>query len=161
MDHSMLLIQKKEEYGELFIPDKSMKVRCFLAIFMAIMMLVSCKNNTTVPETNTDSGLAVYKQNCLSCHQSDGSGVPNMYPPLINTEWVTKNNDRLISLILNGISGEIEVNGVKYNSVMPAFDYLTNKQVADVLTYIRSNFGNNAQPITPEEVQQIREIQKK
>lgn len=101
-------------------------------------------------------GKKVYNSFCLACHMADGSGVPGMHPPLIQTDWVTGDKERLIDLTLNGMSGKIEVNGETYNSIMPPHSHLSDKQIADVLTYIRQSFGNNASEVTLEEVQKVR-----
>jgi len=101
-------------------------------------------------------GKKVYNSVCLACHMADGSGVPGMHPPLIETEWVNGDKERLIKITLEGISGKLEVDGEQYNSIMPPHSHLSNKQIADVLTYIRGSFGNSANEITPEEVQEVR-----
>jgi mono/diheme cytochrome c family protein len=101
-------------------------------------------------------GKKVYQSFCLACHMADGSGVPGMHPPLIQTDWVTGDKERLIDITLNGMSGKIEVNGETYNSIMPPHSHLSDKQIADVLTYIRKSFGNDASEITVTEVQKVR-----
>lgn len=101
-------------------------------------------------------GKKVYDSVCLACHMADGSGVPGMHPPLIQTEWVNGDKERLIEITLNGMSGKIEVNGETYNSIMPPHSHLSDKQIADVLTYVRQSFGNNASEITVNEVQKVR-----
>src|SRR5690606_12001881 len=101
-------------------------------------------------------GKKVYDSVCLACHMADGSGVPGMHPPLIQTDWVNGDKERLIEITLNGMSGKIEVNGETYNSIMPPHSHLSDKQIADVLTYIRQSFGNNASEITVPEVQKVR-----
>lgn len=97
-------------------------------------------------------GELIYKQNCLSCHQANGSGVPGLNPPLRGTDWVNGDKTRLIGVLLNGLQN-VEIEGEPYDNVMPSHDFLTDAQIADVLTYIRSNFGNKASAITPDEVQ--------
>lgn|SRR5690606_33733997 len=101
-------------------------------------------------------GKKVYDSVCLVCHMADGTGVPGMYPPLINTEWVIGEKQRLIQITLQGLSGKIEVNGITYNNVMPPNSYLSDREIADVLTYVRQSFGNDASEITIEEVQDVR-----
>jgi mono/diheme cytochrome c family protein len=101
-------------------------------------------------------GKEVYDAVCLACHMADGSGVPGMHPPLIKTEWVNGDKDRLIDLVLNGMEGEIEVDGEIYNSIMPPNSHLTDQQIADVITYIRQSFGNNSGEVTAEEVAKVR-----
>jgi mono/diheme cytochrome c family protein len=107
-------------------------------------------------EISNHPGKNVYQSFCLACHMADGSGVPGMHPPLIQTDWVTGDKERLIEITLNGMSGKIEVNGETYNSIMPPHSHLSDKQIADVLTYIRQSFGNNANEVTVEEVQKVR-----
>jgi mono/diheme cytochrome c family protein len=96
-------------------------------------------------------GAALYKQYCLTCHQVDGGGVPNLNPPLSGTDWVLGDKNRLIGVLLNGLQ-DAEIEGETYDNVMPAHDFLTDQQIADVLTYIRTNFGNKAAAVTAEEV---------
>lgn len=97
----------------------------------------------------------MYEQNCLTCHQVNGSGVPNLNPPLRNTDWVTGDKTRLINVLLKGLQSQ-EIEGEMYDNAMPAHDFLTNQQIADVLTYIRSAFGNKAEPVTADEVKKVR-----
>lgn len=93
---------------------------------------------------------------CLACHQANGQGIPNVFPPLAESEWVNGPAENLIRIQLRGLMGEITVKGKKYNSAMPANATMTDKEIADVLTYVRSNFGNKAEPITPEMVKKYR-----
>jgi mono/diheme cytochrome c family protein len=102
------------------------------------------------------NGALVYKQYCLSCHQADGGGVSNMNPPLIKTSYVLGDKVRLTKIILNGFSERVEIDGEMYSNVMPSFNYLTNQQIADVLTYVRSNFTNKASAVTAAEVNKVR-----
>jgi len=95
-----------------------------------------------------DSGQLVYENYCLACHQEDGSGVPNLNPPLIQNEWVLGDSARLIKVVLNGLKG-VEVAGESYSNEMPSHDFLSDKDIANVLTYIRKSFGNKASAITP------------
>jgi mono/diheme cytochrome c family protein len=101
-------------------------------------------------------GKVVYLQNCLTCHQADGGGVPNMNPPLIKTDYVLGDKNRLIKIVLNGFNDRVEIEGEMYNNVMPALNHLTDKQIADVLSYVRNNFGNKASAVTPAEVKKLR-----
>jgi mono/diheme cytochrome c family protein len=108
------------------------------------------------PVVANAAGKKVYDQYCLVCHQVDGQGVPNAFPPLSQTEYVNGDTDRLIGIVLNGLSGEIEVNGVVYNGVMVPHNFLSDQEVADVITYVRSNFGNSAPAVTADQVAKVR-----
>lgn len=103
-----------------------------------------------------DSGKIIYDAYCLACHQADGRGVAGQNPPLVKTDWVLGDKPRLIGVILNGLSEEVEINGEVYTNPMPAHDFLTDTQVAQVLTYVRSHFGNEAGAVKPEEVKAVR-----
>lgn len=122
----------------------------------------------TTPEEDTAEEAAVaeeeeiignklaFETNCGSCHQADGKGVPGAFPPLIETPWVMGEKEELITIVLNGLSGEIEVNGEKYNQVMAGLDYLSDEDVAGILTYVRHYYGKESSAVTPEEVATVR-----
>lgn len=98
---------------------------------------------------------------CAACHQANGLGVPGAFPPLAGADWATGTEERVIRILLHGLQGPIQVNGGTYNGIMPAFGqggaYNWNDQrIAEVLTYVRSEWGNNATPITAEQVTAIR-----
>jgi len=108
-----------------------------------------------------DRGKKVFDSYCLSCHQADGNGVPRLNPPLVKTEYVSGDKKKLIGIVLNGLQGEIEVDGETYNNVMASHDFLTDQQIADVLTYVRNSFGNKFSAVTPAEVKTARASGKK
>ena len=132
-------------------------------LFLSLAAIVSAAGlgftNHTISEApaQTPAGKAVYDQNCLACHQADGRGVPGMNPPLSKTDWVQGDKTRLINVILKGLNEAVEINGETYQNEMPAHDFLTDQQIADVLTYVRSNFGNKAGAVNAEEVKMLRE----
>jgi len=105
-----------------------------------------------VPKAVMDRGKKVYESTCLACHQADGSGVPNLNPPLIKSNYVTGDQAYLINILLKGLNDEIEVNGEYYGNPMPAQPQLSDQEIADVLTYTRNSFGNRAKAITPAQV---------
>ncbi len=97
---------------------------------------------------------------CTTCHQTNGKGLPSSgFPPLSNSIWVTGNQERLIKLVIKGIMGPMELNGVKYAGQVPMTPYgglMSDKEIASVLTYVRNSFGNKATPIDPEKVKEVR-----
>jgi glucose/arabinose dehydrogenase/mono/diheme cytochrome c family protein len=101
-------------------------------------------------------GQKIYNQYCMACHQSNGMGASGRFPPLNGTDWVIGEKERLVHLILNGMEGEIEVNGEIYDGLMPQHSFLNDDQIADVLTYIRTNFGNEASSLSAEEIENYR-----
>lgn len=102
-------------------------------------------------------GEQIYNTRCMSCHQMGGRGVPGSFPPLRGTDWVNGDKGRLIRLLLDGMSGTIEVDGQTYSGSMPPWGgALGEDGIAAVATYIRSNFGNEASEVTVEEVKKVR-----
>ena len=102
-----------------------------------------------------ERGKVVYNTYCVSCHQPDGGGVPSMNAPIVKTPHVLGAKPELINIILKGMQG-VDILGESYSNVMPAHNFLTNQQIADVLTYVRNNFGNKASGITAAEVAAVR-----
>jgi len=114
---------------------------------------------------NLDKGVVVggekiFNTYCAACHQKDGKGASGRFPPLTATDWVTGDKKRLIGILLNGLEGNITVNGESYINAMPQHSFLNDVEAANVLTYIRQNFGNKASEIKPEEVKAIRDLKK-
>ena len=89
-------------------------------------------------------GKKVYN-NCKTCHHDAGTGVPNMFPPLVGSEWVDGGTARLGAILLHGINGPLTVAGQRYNQLMPAWSTLSDKKLAQVTTYIRREFGSLAE----------------
>ncbi|MGQ9806749.1 MAG: c-type cytochrome [Chlorobiales bacterium] len=110
---------------------------------------VVVSNEPTPPEPLFKVGEKVYRQRCVSCHQENGLGVEGAYPPLVKSEWVIGNPDRLVAILFYGINGNLTVNGKVYNGNMPAWETLTDEQIAGVSTYIRNNWGNVADTVQP------------
>jgi glucose/arabinose dehydrogenase/mono/diheme cytochrome c family protein len=101
-------------------------------------------------------GAVAYNRYCASCHLPAGQGDGNRYPPLFGSEWVGGPKKRLIELVLNGMSGPITVRGKSYDGVMPAHAFLSDEQVAEILTYLRTRMNHGGTPISAEEVQMLR-----
>ncbi|HKI89485.1 MAG TPA: cytochrome c [Draconibacterium sp.] len=151
-----------------------MKIK-FILLVLSLALLAACSGNKKSSENTANTqksvivkpdsaqkkapeqpGKKVYNSVCLACHMADGSGVPGMHPPLIESDFVNGDPNKLIGIVLHGIKGQLEVKGEVYNSVMPPQANLSDQQIADVLTYVRSNFGNNAEAIALQDVQKIR-----
>ena len=102
-------------------------------------------------------GEKIFTLYCATCHQRDGKGASGRFPPLAGTEWVTGDKERLINIVLKGLDGSIVVNGETYINAMPQHGFLSDQEVANVLTYIRQNFGNKASEITATDVREVRD----
>jgi len=112
--------------------------------------------STNTLKSSIARGKTVYGTYCLACHQEDGSGVPNMNPPIINTSWVLGSKTVLIQQVLKGSANKVEIDGEKFHNTMPPQAQLTDQQIADVLTFVRNSFGNKASIVTPAEVKTVR-----
>jgi cbb3-type cytochrome c oxidase subunit III len=117
--------------------------------------ITKIKKQSVGNQSLADSGKIIYETYCLACHQEDGNGVPGMNPPLSKTDWVLGDSTRLINVILKGLK-DAEINGETYSNEMPSHDFLTDKQISEVLTYVRKSFGNKAGAISVEEVKKQR-----
>ncbi|MGJ8761776.1 MAG: copper-containing nitrite reductase [Polaribacter sp.] len=100
-------------------------------------------------------GKQLYMKTCFACHQSEGQGIPNAFPPLAKSDYLNADVNRAIDVVLHGKSGEITVNGVKYNSVMTK-QTLTEEEVADVLTYVYNSWGNNKTNVSVKTVSEVK-----
>lgn len=101
-------------------------------------------------------GAVAYTRYCASCHLPGGQGDGNRFPPVFGSEWVSGSKTRLIELVLKGMSGPIKVRGKSYDGVMPAHAFLSNEQVSEILTYIRTRMNHGGTPISAEEVEAVR-----
>jgi nitrite reductase (NO-forming)/hydroxylamine reductase len=102
-------------------------------------------------------GEALYKANCAACHQADGSGLAGAFPPLANSDYIQGKPQVLLEATIKGLSGPITVNGVEYNNVMPAVAYLSDEELAAILTYVQVNWSNGGDGFSAAEVAEYRE----
>ena len=132
------------------------KVLTISLITLGIFLLSSFVPNQALSES-IKRGKEVYTLYCQSCHMEDGKGTPDINPPVAKADYLKKPAKTLIDVILKGQSGEVIVNGKKYNALMAAQDYLTDIQIADVLNYVRNSWGNKIPgTITPATVKALR-----
>ncbi len=101
-------------------------------------------------------GKQVYNQVCAACHQPNGQGVANVFPPLAESDWLQGGPDRAIAAIVHGLSGKITVNGVDYNSVMPAMSNMSDEDIANVLTYVYNSWNNPGGRVDVSQVANVR-----
>ncbi len=124
------------------------------------LMLIPFISFFFVPQQNLQEsikrGKQVYSLHCQNCHMENGQGMEGVNPPVANTTYV-KDAKKNIGIVLNGQSGEIIVNGKKYNAMMNPMNYLSDKEIADVLNYVRNSWGNKYPEITPAQVKAERE----
>ncbi len=102
------------------------------------------------------AGEASYKTNCAACHQPTGQGLAGAFPPLAKSDFLMKDRTKVIATVVQGRSGEISVNGMKYNGVMPNMGHLADKDIAAILTYVSNSWGNKASAFNVAEIAQVR-----
>ncbi|MGE5944523.1 MAG: copper-containing nitrite reductase, partial [Flavobacteriales bacterium] len=106
-------------------------------------------------EEQMEFGKQTYMQTCFACHQGEGQGVPNAFPPLAKSDYLNADVDRAIGVVLHGLTGEITVNGQKYNSVMTR-QMLSSDEIANVLTYVYNSWGNSKKVVTKAMVDKVK-----
>ncbi len=107
-------------------------------------------------EIQVAKGKGVFMQTCFVCHQPSGEGIPAQIPPLAKSDFLMADKERSIRIVLQGQSGELVVNGKKFNGVMAPLNYLADEDIANVLTYVRNSFGNSGEAVTVSEVRRAR-----
>ena len=174
--HAQLLRQKPEHpHGYPRLPLVLLGVLCAVLLCGAIYLvhnsggfdpLIANENirppkggfaAVSVQVTPAMLGKRVFLANCIQCHQVNGLGVPGTYPPLAGSDWVNGPEERLVRIVLHGASGPITVAGKEFNNLMTPFGaLLKDEQIANVLSYIRSEWGNTAPEVKPETIAKIR-----
>lgn len=126
--------------------------------------IITEKNYTLVSKINRDKfaeqnlqlqGEEIYADFCIQCHGANGKGDGKNFPPLAGSDWLTKKRSQSIHAVKFGQSGEIFVNKIKFNNMMPAMG-LSNQEVADVMNYIMNSWGNKQKKkVTEKEVEGV------
>lgn len=106
-------------------------------------------------EEKMKKGKILYNETCIACHQMNGQGVGHAFPPLAKSDYLNANLERAISIVMHGKTGEIVVNGQKFNNTMPAQD-LEDKEIASILTYVYNSWGNSGKDVTIKQVNDVR-----
>lgn len=104
--------------------------------------------NDDLTPARAEAGAVLYNQHCGSCHMANGKGDGSRFPPIAGSEWVKGDQKRLINVVLEGLKGPIMVNGKPFDGVMPPVAHLENEEIAQILTYVRREFGDNAAPVS-------------
>lgn len=127
-------------------------------LFLFLSLVFSCEKGPKQSQELKESmakGAVIYEDFCMNCHMPEGQGVPKVYPPLASSDYLLNNRVKSIAAVKYGLSGEIKVNGVIYNSAMAASG-LTDNEVADVMNYILNSWGNeDGKMVTASEVSKI------
>jgi mono/diheme cytochrome c family protein len=123
----------------------------FPLVLLAVLYCSGQSQSTFDLKTSITRGKTIYDSQCVTCHSPKGEGIKDVFPPLAKSDYLLKDKTRPISAVVNGLSGPITVNGVKYDQEMLS-NNLTDEQVSDVLNYVRNSWGNKGAPVKPDEV---------
>lgn len=144
-----------------------------ILVFTLIILLGGCKSGKEKKDQGKNSseetafqnpetresfsrGAKIYSNFCASCHLSNGEGIPNAFPPIAGSNWLTEKREETIRAVKYGLQGVVQVNGEEYNSFMPAMG-LSDEEVTDVLNYIFNAWENNIdEPATVAEVKAVK-----
>lgn len=118
----------------------------------ATLSFLSAQTKKPGISQSVSRGKKVYEQYCLTCHQVDASGVPHLNPPLIKTTFVLGSKSKLVQIVLKGMQSSEPIDDEYYSNNMPPHNFLKDQEIADVLTYVRNNFGNKASAVTVADV---------
>ncbi len=102
------------------------------------------------------AGEALFAGTCSVCHQTNGAGIPSVFPPLAKSDYLATDKQRVIGIPLHGLTGKVVVNGSEYNSVMPPMTQLNDDEIANILTYVFNSWGNPGGSVSAEEVKKQR-----
>ncbi len=109
-----------------------------------------------IDEKIHERGKAVYAITCIACHGPDGLGVEGAFPPLKDSGWLTGDPETPAKIVLRGLQGPVKVKGKQLNSMMPPLTNLDDQQIADVLTFVRQSWTNDAAPVSPDLIKKTR-----
>ncbi len=131
-----------------------MRLSKALAIILGMLSLLTLTQCFTDKQ---NEGQRLYVANCQSCHMEDGSGLRGLIPPIAAADYLEQHREELPCLIRHGAEGPMQVNGQEYNRAMPGAEELRADEITNLLNYIQTNFGNNNQRYTMQEVTRLLE----
>jgi len=140
-------IYSGQEVNEVYLGEKSEA---------AVKAVEAATGTTDTLQGRVDRGKAVFQGICSTCHQLEGQGLASVFPPLARSDFLMADKERSIGIVLQGLHGPVTVNGQSYNNVMPPFANLSDREVADLLTFVRNSFGNRGEPVDVGEVARVR-----
>jgi mono/diheme cytochrome c family protein len=130
------------------------------AIFFVVTALMAFSLSSAQQKFNLKESIArggdIYLTQCLQCHQQNGEGLEGVYPPLAKSDYLMADKKRSVVQTLKGVTGELKVNGKTYSGEMAGFETLTDKEISDVLNYVRNSWGNKSAAVAPSEIKALR-----
>lgn len=128
-------------------------IACIALVVLVASGLRGAHTGSVIAAQAAPSGKAIFETNCATCHQAQGDGLPDAVPPLAKNAYVSGNPKAVIHTVLYGKKGPIKVNGKPYDATMPAWKKsLKPGEIAAVITFIRTSFGNKGKAVTEKQV---------
>ncbi len=128
-----------------------------LAVVAAVVAAAVAAPDANAASPRVSAGAKVFANNCTGCHGAAGTGEPGIFPSLVANPYVSGNAKRLIHTVKYGLTGKIVAKGVKYDGVMPAWtSTLSDAQIADVVSYLRTTWGNKGSLVSAAEVRAVK-----
>jgi len=141
-DDWQALIENMRQYGLRIPADEQKKIVQYLVTYLGPGGPKAAPPSQASAQTTAD-GKAVFARQCSACHQAEGTGLAKTFPPLASNPDLFIDRLFPVYVVLNGLEGQLAIKGDHYNGVMPPFDYLSNAELAAVLAYVRSAWGND------------------
>lgn len=113
---------------------------------LVVLLLAGCFTESK------NQGARLYAQRCANCHGDTGQGLQRLIPPLAGADYLTRHRNSLACVLRKGLSGEVVVNGITFNGVMPGGEGLTDSEITNILNYVQQQWGNQGEPFTIREV---------
>jgi mono/diheme cytochrome c family protein len=132
-----------KQYGLRISPDQRAKILAYLATYLGPNPPPKTAAPAAAQAAKVD-GEAVFKDQCVACHQANAQGVAGQFPPLAHNPDLFLSRDYPVRVVLFGLSGTVTVEGKTFESAMPPLEFLSDEQIAAVVNYVRGNFGNAA-----------------
>jgi mono/diheme cytochrome c family protein len=137
------IIDSMGQYGLQITPEQRAQVLEYLATYLGPTPPPAAANAPASAPAAKADGAKIYEEQCVSCHQAKGEGVPGTFPPLAKNRDIFLSRDFPAQVVLFGMSSKIKVNGKDFDSMMPPLaEVLNDEEIAAVVNYIRSTFGN-------------------
>ncbi len=140
------IINSMKQYGLRIPAEQRARILDYLDTYLGPNPPPAAESATqpAAAQTAKVDGKTVFEEQCAACHQPNGQGVADQFPPLARNADVFLAPDFPLHVVLFGIKGKITVNGQKFDSAMPPLDVLSDAEIAAVVGYVRQNFGNAA-----------------
>jgi len=160
VDHSILRAFNKGALGELKVEGPEAKAiysgKQAESDYQAKGGVMNRPSMAAPATASSTAGQRLYQTYCMGCHQAEGQGIPGTFPPLAKSDFLLADTSRVIDTVVNGLHGPIEVNGQQYNGTMPPMGHLKDDEIAEILSYVWSSWGNAAHPVSAAEIAAVR-----